>query len=359
MSRFISLGLGLLLMVGIFRMQAAMAAQPGGQAGQGELAYAIYLRVNGRPITQDHVAQTMRYLVNREYKDQGIASEEEALNVQNAAIRDLVRSYLIHSEANRSGVKLDRETARRASQVSGLRPDEITPTIRRILEADDLFDELMMAEGTPVRTPSPKEVRDFYLSNRENFTMDAYIIVREIFIGYDGRRAESHFIEQGQKIIQEIEAASYTGRTEAFIKAAGEHSQDIFAEVGGLLTNNPSDPWMPRDFANEMPDGTPIFPQPMVDGIKSLSVKGEIRLVTSEDGVHLLYLEDTRGGNVMPWDEAKRLIEYLLKHRRRNEAMRNWINRIYDRSDVRWHNGNPYDKALLTQVMLPSERGMQ
>ena len=61
----------------------------------------------------------------------------------------------------------------------------------------------------------------------------------------------------------------------------------------------------------------------------------------------------------MPWDEAKRIIEFHLTQRQRAIAMRNWINRIYDRSDVKWHDGTAYEKAKLTEVLLPSERGLR
>lgn len=328
------------------------------EAGQGELAYAIFLRVNGRPITQENVTQIAHYLLKREYPDGAPSSETEALNLQNAAIRDLVRSSLIHSEASRLGLKVDRDMSRRAIAMSGLRPDEVTPTIRRILEADDLFEEIMMEEGTPIRQPTPREVRDFYLDHRQEFTMDAFIVVRTIFIGEDGIRPQSHFLAQAEALKRQLEMVPLDQRTEAFAKAARESSQDVFAEYGGLLTASSEEPWMPRDFSNESPDGRELFPQAMVQGIRSLRTKGEIRLAVSEDGVHLFYLEDLRGGNTLPWDEAKRVIEFLLKQRRRNDAMRNWINRIYDRSDVRWHDGSAYDKAQLTQILLPSERGM-
>lgn len=328
------------------------------EAGQGELAYAIFLRVNGRPITQENVTQVAHYLLKREYPDGPPSDETEALNLQNAAIRDLVRSNLIHNEANRLKLKVDRDTSRRAIAMSGLRPDEVTPTIRRILEADDLFEEIMMGEGTPIRTPSPKEVRDFYLSHRQDFTLDAFIVVRTIFIGEDGIRPQSHFREQAELLKQRLEMVPLDQRTEAFAKAARESSQDVFAEYGGLLTGSNEEPWMPQDFNNATPDGRELFPQAMVDGIRSLRTKGEIRLAVSADGMHLFYLEDIRGGNILGWDEAKRIIEFHLKQRRKDEAMRNWINRIYDRSDVRWHDGSPYDKSQLTQILLPSERGL-
>lgn len=324
-----------------------------------DLAYAIFLRVNGRPITQDNVAQAVRFLVKREYNDTPPADLEEHENIQKAAIRDLVRSHLIHSEATRLNIKLDRGFSRRAVAISGLRPDEVTPTIRRILEADDLFEEIMMAEGTPIREPSPKEVKDFYINNRDSFRTDAYVIVRTIFIGDDGSQAQSYFKDRATEVMHRILEMPVSQRADAFAKAAREYSQDIFAEFGGLLTGSSPEHWMPQEFTNQNPNGEPIFPQPMIEGIRRLKTPGEIRLAVSEDGMHLLYLEDIRGGSVIPWGEAKRIIDFHLKQVKRNTAMRDWINRVYDRSDVRWHNGTAFEKELLTEILLPSERGTQ
>ncbi|MDR3211081.1 MAG: hypothetical protein LBU79_04105 [Planctomycetota bacterium] len=333
-------------------------APPLAAGEEGELAYAIFLKVNGRPITQDNVIQVMRFLVKREYNGEVPEEEPAMANIQKAAIRDLVRAQLIHSEASRAGVKLDREYSRRAIAMSGLRPDEVTPTIRRMLEADDLFDEIMMVEGTPIRTPSPREMKEFYTQNQDGFRQDAFVIVRTIFLGYDGRRPNSFFRQQGEDLAWQINSVPLSERTEYFSRLAKEQSQDVFAEHGGRLTGDAAEAWMPREFTNVNAEGRPIFPEAMVEGIRSLVNRGEVRVVESEDGVHLLYLEDVRGGGVISWNESKRVVEYVVKQRNRNAAMRSWINRIYDHSDVKWHDGTPYDKAILTEEILPSERGL-
>lgn len=323
-----------------------------------DLAYAIFIRVNGRPITQDNVAQAEQYLLKREYRGEVPEDQEEQIRINRAAIRDLVRTQLIHSEAASIGIKLSPGESRRAIAMSGLRPDEVSPTIRRMLEADDLFDMLMSAEGTPVRDPSPKEVRDFYLNSKELFRNDAYIIVRTIFIADDGTRSQSYFRDRATQIMNQVNMMPLSQRTDFFAKAAREVSQDVFAEFGGLLTGSAEDSWLPQGFTNRTPDGSSIFPEPMVEAIRQLKTPGEVRLAVSEDGIHLLYLENLRGGNIVPWSEAKRVVEYFLRQKVRVEALRGWINRIYDRSDVRWHNGETFEKERLTESLLPTERGM-
>jgi GTP-dependent phosphoenolpyruvate carboxykinase len=46
----------------------------------------------------------------------------------------------------------------------------------------------------------------------------------------------------------------------------------------------------------------------------------------------------------------------VLTERVRNQRLREWINRVYDRSDVRWHDGSRFEKETLTKILLPSER---
>lgn len=328
-------------------------------AGQEQLAHAIFVKVNGKTITQDNVVEAVKYLIKREYNDVMPEDQAELEVLQKAALRNLVRMHLILDEARANNLNLDRSTQKRIMDNSGLRPDEITPTIRRLLEADELFEDLMMASGTPVAAPSPREIKDFYNKNREDFRTNAFLVVRTIFIADDGSRPQAFFKAQAEALMAELQAVPLSMRTEAFAKKAAEVSQDVFAQFGGLLTADSPEQWIPQDFENLTPEGDPIFPQPMVEGIRRLNTKGEIRLAVSVDGMHLLYCEDAQGGRVLPWDEAHRIIEYVLKQRRRVRAMQNWLNRVYSRSDVRWHDGTVYEKEMLTEILLPSERGAQ
>ncbi|MDR0361496.1 MAG: SurA N-terminal domain-containing protein [Planctomycetota bacterium] len=327
-----------------------------GAARAQELAYAIFIRVNGRPITQENVAHAMRFLLKREFHDQMPYDEREQELLQRAAIRDLVRTYLIHDEARKLGVKANRSYTQRAIAAAGFKQEEASPTIRRMLEADDLFDDIMMNQGTPIKNPSPREIKDFYNKNRDSFRNDAFIVVRTIFIADDGSRPQSYFKSRAEDLLQTLSATPPSMRTDAFAKAAQESSQDIFGQFGGLLTGAAPEPWMPQEFNNESEDGKPIFPEEMVAAIRRLKTRGEIRMAVSAEGFHLLYLEDIRGGNILGWDEASRIIDYYLKQRYRNERMRSWIGRVYDRSDVRWHDGSSYEKSRLTEILLPSER---
>ena len=328
-----------------------------GNAASAQLAHAIFIKVNGRTITQEQVIETVKYIIKREYNNVMPEDEEELENIQDAAQRDLVRSLLIHDEARKLGAKLDSQRLKYVIRNSGLSNEEITPTIRRLVEADELFEDIMALTGTPIREPSPREIKDFYTNNRDEFKSNTFIIVRTIFIATDDRRPQAFYKAQGEELMRSIEAVPLQERAAAFAKAAEEHSQDIFAKFGGLLTGDSPEQWIPKDFANQNADGTPIFPPTMIEGIRRLNKPGDIRLAVSEDGIHLLYCENVRGGRTVPWSEANKIIEYVLKDRYKNRQLRNWLNQIYDRSDVRWHDGAVYEKENLTRILLPSERG--
>ncbi len=326
------------------------------KAGAEQLAHAIFVKVNGKTITQEYVVQVVKYLIKREYNNVPPEDEAEMEALQKAALRDLVRTVLIHDEAANLKISLPRARRKFLIESSGLKPEEITPTIRRLLEADELFEEIMAQSGTPIKEPSPKEIKDFYNQNREEFRTNAFIIVRTIFIADEGNRPQSYFKDKAERLVAQLEAVPLDQRTEAFAKAARESSQDIFARFGGLLTGESPERWIPKEFDNLNPEGKEIFPGAMVEGIRRLNRKGEIRLAVSADGMHILYCEDMRGGRVLPWEEASRIVEFVLKQRRKDQRMRDWMNRVYDRSDVRWHDGTPYEKEMLTEVLLPSER---
>lgn len=325
-------------------------------ASAAQLAHAIFVKVNGRTITQEQVLEAVKYIIKREYNNVMPEDEDELERVQRAALRDLVRTLLIHDEAAKNNIHPDRGFTKELLRRSGLTQEEVTPTIRRMLQADDLFNDLMMSAGTPVRDPSPRDIKEFYNKNRDDFKTNAFIIVRTIFLSTDTSRPQSYYKTVAEELMVQLEAVPLAYRTEAFAKAAKERSQDIFAQFGGLLTGDGPEPWIPKDFANKNPDGGDIFPPTMIEAIRRLNNKGELRLAVSADGMHLLYCEDVRGGKVLPWDEASRIIEYVLKERARNARLRAWLSRVYDRSDVRWHDGTPFEKEMLTEILLPSER---
>ncbi len=350
----------------LFMLAAALSAVlayglifgPYAYAGQNtQLAHAIFLKVNGQTITQEQVVEAVHYLVKREFNGVMPRDEEMLEKIQDAAIRDLVRSLLIQSEARKLSLKF-RGNLKFLIQRQGLKPEEVTPTIRRLLTSDDLFEDIMMASGTPLRDPSPKEIKDFYLKNRDEFKPNTLIVVRTIFLALDGKQPQSYYKAQGEEMLRQIDAVQPVAkRTEAFAKMAKEKSQDIFAQFGGLLTGDSPEKWIPKSFQNQNPDGSPIFPPTMVEEIRKLNKPGETRLAISDDGVHLLYCEEVQGGKEMTWQEASRIIEFILKERARNRGMRQWISEIYDRSDVRWHDGTEYEKELLTKPLLPTEMG--
>ncbi len=326
-------------------------------AASAQLAHAIFLKVNGQTITQEQVVETVKYIIKREYNNVMPEDEQELENIQEAAQRDLVRSLLIHDEAAKNDISVDSNRLKYVISASGLKQDEITPAIRRLLEADELFSDIMMNTGTPIREPSPREIKEFYIKNKDEFTTNAMIIVRTIFIATDDTRPQAFYKEQGEELMRRLEAVPPAQRTEAFAKAAEETSQDVFAKFGGLLTGGGAERWIPKDFNNQNADGSPIFPPTMVEEIKRLNHPGDIRLAVSADGIHLLYCEDVRGGRTVPWSEANDIIEFILKERYKNRHLRIWLNQVYDRSDVRWHDGAVYEKENLTRILLPSERG--
>lgn len=329
---------------------------PFSRSGEAELAHAIFVKVNGQTITQEQVLEAAKYLIKREYNDVTPADEEELDKIQQAALRDLVRTYLILDTAKRAGIVPSPEAFKRAERSSGLKQEEVTPTIRRMLVVDDIFEELMMAQGTPINQPSPREVKEFYAKNRDEFKTNTFIIIRTIFLPLDPRRSQAFMKNQGDTLLRQISVIPMPQRTDAFAAAAVEYSQDVFSQFGGLLTGDAPEKWIPKDFNNNTPDGGTMFPPTMVEEIRRLNKPGDIRLAVSEDGIHLVYCEDVRGGQEIAWGEAKRIIEYVITERVRNKRLRQWLHRVYDRSDVRWHDGTVFDKNALTEILLPSER---
>lgn len=264
-------------------------------------------------------------------------------------------AQLLLDEGRKLEIKVDDEEVDKRLARSRVKPGSTTRIVRRLIESQVMFDLIMRHEQIPPFQARPKDILKGYHETREQFRQHSIVKVRHIFLPAEDPQSIKLKKQQGTLFKKKIEAqTSLSGRSDFFKALAGEFSQDMFAASGGLIRfSSEGDGWFPQeiDFKNRE-TGKEIFPKAMIRGITGLSKKGEVRgPIVSEKGIHLLYLEDIKGGKYIDRREAYKIIEHLMRLDERRSWLCKWLVDKYERSQVSWHDGSPYEKELL----LPSE----
>jgi len=313
------------------------------------LRHAIVVTINGVQITQTDLKEMANFLFTLRYGKQPpafTAAEYEQLNslYRESAIRELIKIWLIADEAKDLSVTVPVEDVDKQITRMRLSADTAEPMHRRFAETELLFDRILLQQGIPTYQPSPSEVRAFYTKNRAAFREKCLVIVRSIFMGCDDPKRADKIREKVNLLRTAILKKPLAERGPLVASLAKEFSEDAFANDGGVLRiTNDKEGWFPQEIPNPTIDGKALFPEAMHHAIRGLSTKSEVSpVIQSERGFHLLYLEDIKGGRDLPFQDCVPLIMRFLDQRERKKRMRKWIREKWERSDVKWHDGEPY-----------------
>lgn len=319
-------------------------------------SHRILIKVDSKNITQsdlDDMGEVMFRLFYPDRKINEITPRElEMLNP--VALKELVIIFLTESETEalnsdkdgRNNINVSAaEVARflRNTQLDALPQNRLARRYARTqLETNQII-RAFLAEPTP----SPRKVRDFYKKHQGDvFTTARQVKVRHIF--FNGADDES-VSRKAMRIFDDLKKVAEPNRSEEFAKAARNFSEDRFKAGGGLLVFGDREGWFQQDHNFTMPDGSTLFPRPMLDGILALRSPGDIELRKSEKGWHLLYLEDIRGGMSLPYEKVRRLIEDYLGQEAVENGKISWLREKVSRTLITWNDGSkfPVDKILV------------
>lgn len=352
-------GLGSRRTWGLLVLTLALAT--GCRGGERRLLHAIMVQINGVKVTHEDVTEMAIQMAEKIYPGRTVdrLTEDEAQELSNRSLNELIKIKLIQDEANSQNLKLRESEVNDYLRRMGQDPFKMTQLARDSFAADMLFDEIMIKLGKPPRVqPSPREIQDFYRKHKDTVFREAVQVkVRHLFLATDkDNQAQVEAI--AQKARDQLAAVALDQRAEKFAQYAKELSQDRFAQNGGLLMIGP-DPegYFRQDFANVGRDGKSIFPEAMYQAMRRLIEPGELSpLVRSERGVHLLYLEGSRGGRQISFAEAQKTIIAYFDRLERVNRLRWWLAKKYERTNLTWHDGTRYPlENLLPPEMKPGD----
>ncbi|MEO0254537.1 MAG: peptidyl-prolyl cis-trans isomerase [candidate division WOR-3 bacterium] len=189
---------------------------------------------------------------------------------------------------------------------------DLTEEFRNNLEKakERILADLYMKKKNENIEVSEKEIREYYIKNRENY---------KIPDRWDLRRIEVKTENEASEILKKIK------RGEKFEDLARNFSLAPDASNGGLITN----------FTEKS------FPEEFVKPLKTMKegdIKGPIRLKNGNFAI--IKLEKIKKGEYRKMDEVKGQIESKLKNEKINKFWTKWKEEMYKKYDVKLYLKN-------------------
>ena len=342
------------LLLCLARVGAAADSEGGGQV----LHHAILVNVNSRKVTRNDLDDMARLLFHINFPDRSIEeiSDSELDHVSANAMRELIVMNLVEEEVEKRAAESDTRTHIRLSSENimghvralGIEKFLARPLTLRLAKSQLAMNHILSQFGGGNFTPSPRQILHLYNEHREDvFVTRRMVNVRHILIPESSFSPELSK-KQASMLFDELSEMSAERRKQMFPEMARKFSQDRFRNTGGLLEVGEGG-WFPQDFDFRMPDGSAFFPEGMLKAIRTLGEIGDVRMGKSDTGWHLVLREGARGGEAIPFNRVRRLIEDYLSQEAVDAVKIRWLDNVTKRSNIIWNDGDPFprDKILL------------
>ena len=340
------------------------AAADGGSGGQ-ILQHAILVNVNSRKVTRNDLDDMARLLFHINFPDRSIEeiSDSELDHVSANAMRELIVMNLVEEEVEkraagsdaRNQIRLSSENIMGHVRALGIEKFLSRPLTLRLAKSQLAMNHILAQFGGGNFTPSPRQILNFYNEHREEaFVTRRMVNVRHILIPESSFSPELSKKQAGM-LFDELNAMPAERRKQMFPEMARKFSQDRFRNTGGLLEVGEGG-WFPQDFDFRMPDGSTFFPEGMLKAIRALGEVGDVRMGKSETGWHLVMLEGARGGEEMPFNRVRRMIEDYLAQEAVDAVKIRWLDNVTKRSNIIWNDGDPFPRDKIMLGPDPKER---
>lgn len=299
------------------------------QSGGLDRGYDEIARVNGVVITRNEFQVAYRQAVERHAQQGRPVDEVHIAPIRREVIERMVEEELLVQESRRRGIdvtaeEVDRDmaAARGRFESEAAFQEELARQLmdetqyRRKLKRQRAIDRLLGQAVDPSVSVSEDELRWFYEANPQRFRFPEKIRVRHILMRHEPDKAAAS-TETAESRMRMIRAELERG--EDFAALAQQYSQEPTAEQGGDLGYLQRGQMLPSL-------------EPAVFGL----AVGEISpILTTEHGYHLFQVIDRRPATVTTYEEARADIEKHLTRRKREEAVRVYIESLRQQADIR------------------------
>ncbi|MBI3851695.1 MAG: peptidylprolyl isomerase [Verrucomicrobia bacterium] len=319
----------ILLLTGII-----LASGPGVRA---ELVNAIAVIVNDAIVTMDEVESSVAPEVDlliRQYRTQPKLLEEKVGKLKENRTELLVEHQLILHDFKTAGYNLpesiideeiqdrirkrygDRMTLTKTLQAEGITSE----TFRQRVREQFIIEALRAKNISSAIIISPHKIETYYVQHKDDFKVEDQVKLRMIVLN----RASSDDAGATKKLAQEILAKIEEGAS--FAEMATIHSEGSQAKQGG--------DWGWVEKFNK--DGSPVLRKELFDVAFALKAGQRSGVIETADACYLMLVEDRRPAHTKSLGEVRDEIEKNLLVQERARLQKKWIDRLKNKSFVRY-----------------------
>jgi peptidyl-prolyl cis-trans isomerase SurA len=332
---------------------------------RGEIIEQVLVKVNGDIITktdleQRQVAilrQRMQGQVNAEAMKNDETLKKMIAEITPQVIVNAIDELLLLQRGRDLGLKLsddqfkavvanirkennlqDDAKFQQALTQEGMSMDDL----RKQLERQMVIDQVQRQEVGSKLTITEEEARQYYARHPEEFTDQASVMLREIFVevpSADGN-VNAARDQEGQKKVGDARTRLLKG--EDFAKVATELSDSPSKTTGGLIG-----PFPHSDLSPQL--------QKMVDTMKPGDITQSIR---TPKGYQIFKLESVKAQAVQPFESVRDLIAEKVAGARTQAEMKKFLARLRTQAIIEWKN-DELKKAYEKQIAVGEPAGGQ
>jgi peptidyl-prolyl cis-trans isomerase SurA len=212
--------------------------------------------------------------------------------------------------------------------------------LRKQLERQMLVEQVQRQEIGSKLTITEEEARQYYARHPEEFTEQASVTLREIFVEVPSAEGQVSVAkdEEAQKKIADARARVLKG--EDFAKVAAELSDSPSKANGGLIG-----PFAHADMSSQL--------QQMIDKMKPGDVTPAVR---TPKGYQLFKLESLTPQALQPFDSVRDLIADKVAGARTQVEMKKFLARLRTRAIIEWKS-DELKKAYERQIAVEPAGG--
>jgi len=250
--------------------------------------------VNGKAITQEEVDTELMNATQGRFNE--VPAEKQA-EFRQQVLQQLIGKELIYSDAQKSGVLKSDDYVQEYKKLEERMKKELAIQVWQ----KKLLDDLKISQ---------KELKEYYSSNKEEFTEKEAVHARHILLKSE---------DEAKSVISQLKSLKGDKLKNKFIELAKEKSTGPSGPKGGDLGYFGKGQMVPEfnDAVFKMNVGS-MTPAP----------------VETQFGFHVIYLEDKKDASIRNFDDVKALVEERLKMEKFKSVMKNKMDELQKKATI-------------------------
>jgi len=296
-----------------------------------EIADGIQAIVHDSAITRYDVDRRMEQTVGLAYRDYGnqpALFEKKLEEMRGENVTNLIQRQLILHEFKTAGYSLpesviddlvqqdikarfgDRKTMAKTLDQEGISYERYRQTVRERF----IVEQLRLKNISQEIIISPHKVETYYLAHRDDFKVEDEVKLRMIVLDKSASDTAPNAEKLADEIVQQLKGGA------SFPEMAAVYSQDSTRSDGGEWG------WKEKS----------ALRSELAEEAGKLKPGEHSGVIETEKTCYIMEVQDTRPAHIKPLSQVRELIERNLQIEERNRLEKQWIDRLWKKTFVRF-----------------------